>query len=496
MAEYDYDFFVIGGGSGGVRAARLVAGMGKKVGIAEEYRYGGTCVIRGCVPKKLFVYASHISEEIEDAAGYGWTIGESKFDWPTLMDREIGRLEGLYKMGLGNAGAEIFETRAAGSPSAVATTDNRSIAIYWMVGPKTLQLRVIRMAAIHGSRTTWVEMAAPRGRQRRRNLTRDRRQLDQRVGIHQELRHALQQPLRVGMPGIGVDCLRGAGLDDAAQIHDRHAVRDVAHHGQIVRDEDQGDGRLALELQEQIDGLRLDRHVERGDRLVTDQHIRLHGQRAGNGNALALVAGELVRETVGQTRIEARPFKIAGHIGLFAGPVGQAMGERSFGDNVTHPHTGSLAKYGLDHDTMLSDFSHLVYCSISGYDLMAQGYGGIMSLTGAPDGEPMGVGVGIADVMCGMYAAVGILAALRDRAGEGQHIDLALVDSQVAWLINEGVNYLTTGAVPERRGNGHPNIAPYQVFETADGHVIVAVGNDTQFERFADWLAGSAGTGR
>ena len=92
--------------------------------------------------------------------------------------------------------------------------------------------------------------------------------------------------------------------------------------------------------------------------------------------------------------------------------------------------------------------------------------------------------------MCGMYATIGILAALRhrDQTGEGQHIDLALVDSQIAWLINEGVNYLATGAVPERRGNGHPNIAPYQVFETADGHVIIAVGNDTQFERFADWL--------
>ncbi len=163
---------------------------------------------------------------------------------------------------------------------------------------------------------------------------------------------------------------------------------------------------------------------------------------------------------------------------------------------------GSLAKYGLDHDTVLAEHPHLVYCSISGfgqtgpnaskpgYDLMAQGFGGIMSLTGAPDGEPMKVGVGIADVMCGMYAAVGILAALRhrDRTGEGQHIDLALVDSQIAWLINEGVNYLTTGQVPERRGNGHPNIAPYQVFETADGHVIIAVGNDTQFARFITWL--------
>ncbi len=167
---------------------------------------------------------------------------------------------------------------------------------------------------------------------------------------------------------------------------------------------------------------------------------------------------------------------------------------------------GALKKYGLDHEAMLAVFPGLVYCSISGfgqtgpnsqkpgYDLMAQGYGGIMSLTGAPEGEPMKVGVGIADVMCGMYAATGILAALRhrDRTGEGQYIDIALVDSQIAWLINEGVNYLTSGEVPQRRGNGHPNIAPYQVFESSDGHVIVAVGNDSQFRRFSEWL-GEAG---
>ncbi len=125
MAEYDYDFFVIGGGSGGVRAARLAAAMGKRVGIAEEYRYGGTCVIRGCVPKKLFVYASHFSEAFEDAAGYGWTVADSHFDWPTLIrnkDREIARLEGLYKTGLSNAGAEIFESRAE-------LVDNHSIRI-------------------------------------------------------------------------------------------------------------------------------------------------------------------------------------------------------------------------------------------------------------------------------------------------------------------------------------------------------------------------------
>ncbi|MFQ6549827.1 CaiB/BaiF CoA transferase family protein [Aestuariibius sp. 2305UL40-4] len=159
---------------------------------------------------------------------------------------------------------------------------------------------------------------------------------------------------------------------------------------------------------------------------------------------------------------------------------------------------GGLAKYGLDHDTLLAAHPQLVYCSISGfgqtgpnrdkpgYDLMAQGYGGIMSLTGAPDGPPMKTGVGIADVMCGMYAATGILAALRhrDQTGEGQHIDLALVDTQMAWLINEGTNYLTSGKVPDRRGNAHPNIVPYDVFATFDGHVIVAVGNDTQFARF------------
>ncbi len=163
---------------------------------------------------------------------------------------------------------------------------------------------------------------------------------------------------------------------------------------------------------------------------------------------------------------------------------------------------GALAKFGLDHASLCAAFPRLVYCSISGfgqtgpnaskpgYDLMAQGYGGVMSLTGEPEGQPMKVGIGIADVMCGMYAAVGILAALRhrDATGQGQHIDLALVDSQIAWLINEGVNYLTSGAVPERRGNGHPNIVPYQVYAAADGHVILAVGNDSQFARFTAWL--------
>ncbi|MEL7179661.1 MAG: CoA transferase, partial [Pseudomonadota bacterium] len=157
-----------------------------------------------------------------------------------------------------------------------------------------------------------------------------------------------------------------------------------------------------------------------------------------------------------------------------------------------------LVKYGLDHATLCTERPDLVYCSISGfgqtgperdragYDLMAQGFGGIMSLTGDPDGPPMKVGVGVADVMCGMYATIGILAALRhrDATGEGQHIDLSLVDSQMAWLINEGTNYLASGKEPVRRGNAHPNIVPYDVFATIDGHIILAVGNDRQFRAF------------
>ncbi len=158
---------------------------------------------------------------------------------------------------------------------------------------------------------------------------------------------------------------------------------------------------------------------------------------------------------------------------------------------------GGLVKYGLDHASLRAADPRLVYCSISGYgqtgpnahlpgyDLMAQAYGGIMAITGAPEGEPMKAGVGIADMMCGMYASNAILAALRhrDQTGQGQHIDISLVDSTVSWLANAGTNYLCDGS-HERLGNQHPNIVPYQVFETSDGHVIVAAGNDAQFARF------------
>jgi formyl-CoA transferase len=161
-----------------------------------------------------------------------------------------------------------------------------------------------------------------------------------------------------------------------------------------------------------------------------------------------------------------------------------------------------LVKYGLDHATLRAAHPGLVYCSISGYgqygpnrdkpgyDLMAQGFGGIMSITGDPDGVPTKVGVGIADVMCGMYATIGILTALRhrDKTGEGQHVELALIDAQMAWLINEGLNFLTSGELPVRRGNAHPNIVPYDAFEVSDGHFLLAVGNDAQFIRFCDVL--------
>jgi crotonobetainyl-CoA:carnitine CoA-transferase CaiB-like acyl-CoA transferase len=161
---------------------------------------------------------------------------------------------------------------------------------------------------------------------------------------------------------------------------------------------------------------------------------------------------------------------------------------------------GSLAKLGLSYEQLREEFPGLIYCSVTGfgqtgpyakragYDFLAQGMGGIMSITGTPGVEPVKVGVGIADVMTGMYASSAILAALRhrDRTGEGQHIDVCLLDCQVAWLVNEGTNYLVGGQVPQPLGNAHPNIVPYQVFPAQDGHIILACGNDGQFQRWCD----------
>jgi crotonobetainyl-CoA:carnitine CoA-transferase CaiB-like acyl-CoA transferase len=161
---------------------------------------------------------------------------------------------------------------------------------------------------------------------------------------------------------------------------------------------------------------------------------------------------------------------------------------------------GDLARRGLDYASLSAINPRIVYCSVTGfgqtgpnahragYDFLAQGEGGMMSLTGEAEGRPLKVGVGIADVMCGMYATVGILAALQARhvTGRGQHIDVALLDTQIAWLVNQGVSYLTDGIVPPRRGNEHPTIVPYGTFPSADGEFILAVGNDAQFRRFCE----------
>ena len=163
---------------------------------------------------------------------------------------------------------------------------------------------------------------------------------------------------------------------------------------------------------------------------------------------------------------------------------------------------GGLAKYGLAYADLAPLNPRLVYLSISafgqdgpdaqnpGYDAMIQAQGGLMSLTGVRDGEPgagpQKVGVAVADLMCGMYAVTAILAALHERhaSGRGQYIDLALLDTQVAWLANQATNYLVSGVPPQRQGTAHPNIVPYQSFATADGYIMLAVGNDAQFERF------------
>lgn len=163
---------------------------------------------------------------------------------------------------------------------------------------------------------------------------------------------------------------------------------------------------------------------------------------------------------------------------------------------------GGLKKYGLDYDSLKAIKPDLVYCSITGfgqngpyanragYDFLIQGMGGLMSVTGQPDsvpgGGPVKVGVALADVLTGLYAVIGIQAALahRDKTGEGQHVDLALLDVQVATLANQAMNYLASQKVPGRLGNAHPNIVPYQAFATRDGHMILAVGNDGQFAKF------------
>ena len=182
-------------------------------------------------------------------------------------------------------------------------------------------------------------------------------------------------------------------------------------------------------------------------------------------------------------------------------PEGQALAKRLLADCdvlVENFKTGTLAKYGLGYEDLKKEFPRLIYCSVTGfgqtgpyasrpgYDALIQAMGGAMSLTGEPDGEPMKLGVSIADIMSGMYAGVSILAAVRHQAltGEGQQVDISMLDVHVSWLANQGMSYLATGEVPERLGNNHPSIVPYQVMPSADGYFVLSVGNDPTFERF------------
>ena len=183
---------------------------------------------------------------------------------------------------------------------------------------------------------------------------------------------------------------------------------------------------------------------------------------------------------------------------------GQSLAKRLIGECqvlVENFKVGNLAKFGLDYTSLRTEHPGLVYCSITGfgqtgpkakqpgYDFMAQGLGGIMSITGPPGGEPHRAGIPIADLTAGLWAAVSINAALRHRevTGEGQHLDISLLDTQVSMLSIQGLNYLTSGDVPGLLGNTHPNIVPYQVFPTANGNIIVAVGNDQQFKRYCEF---------
>ncbi|MDP2411131.1 MAG: CaiB/BaiF CoA-transferase family protein [Pseudolabrys sp.] len=163
---------------------------------------------------------------------------------------------------------------------------------------------------------------------------------------------------------------------------------------------------------------------------------------------------------------------------------------------------GGLAKFGLDYKSMAAECPRLIYCSVTGfgqdgpdagragYDLMAQGIGGLMDLTGMADGPPTRVGVAITDIVTGCYSVIGILAALaqREKTGKGAYVDTALVDTTVGVLANQAMNYLVSGKVPQRIGNSHPNIVPYQEFPVADGHIIIATGNDNQFVKLCQAL--------
>ncbi len=189
----------------------------------------------------------------------------------------------------------------------------------------------------------------------------------------------------------------------------------------------------------------------------------------------------------------------------FTTPAGQAQLRDLIRDAdilIENFKVGGLKKYGLDYDSLSALNPRLIYCSITGfgqtgpyahragYDFIIQGMSGLMSITGEPDGQPQKSGVAITDVFTGVYAVSGILAALHQRhsTGRGQHIDMSLLDVAVAVTANQALNYLTTGVSPGRMGNAHMNLTPYQVFDTSDGHIIIATGNDPQYQRLCNIL--------
>jgi glutathione reductase (NADPH) len=262
MSKHDFDLFVIGAGSGGVRAARIAAGHGARVGICEESRVGGTCVIRGCVPKKLLVYASHVAEELEDAAGYGWTIGPSEFSWPDLIaakDREIDRLNGVYLQLLHNAGVRLFEDRGV-------LVDRHTVR----VGAETVTADRILVAV--GGRPWVPEIPGI-----------------EHVITSDEAFHLPELPGRVAVIGGGFIACEFAGIfsglgSEVTQIYRGDAVL-RGFDGDVRRVVSEGQRRkgIDLRLEENVsgiekttDGLRLT--LESGDTLVVDQVMYATGR--------------------------------------------------------------------------------------------------------------------------------------------------------------------------------------------------------------------------
>ncbi|MCV4341582.1 CaiB/BaiF CoA transferase family protein [Pseudomonas capsici] len=240
-------------------------------------------------------------------------------------------------------------------------------------------------------------------------------------------------------------------------------------------------------------------------------------ERPGNGDDTRSWGPPFLKDPAGENTSEAAYYLSANRNKQsvtidFTRPEGQKLVRELAAHSdivIENFKVGGLAAYGLDYATLKAINPRLIYCSITGfgqsgpyarragYDFMIQGLGGLMSLTGRPEGEegagPVKVGVALTDILTGLYSTSAMLAALahRDQSGIGQHIDMALLDVQVACLANQAMNYLTTGNAPRRLGNAHPNIVPYQDFPTADGDFILTVGNDSQFRKFAE-VAGQA----